>query len=329
MAFRRRPRKSKNAKRVPKSKRHRAGPSFEQLEPRYLLEGISFVHPGIVSTDADYTRMATKVAAQAQPWISGYNALTSDGYSQLGAIPRPLVTVIRGGTGQNFNQMVIDISRTYQCALRWKVSGDTRYADQAVTFLNSWSSTMTTLTGNADRFLASGLYGYSWAAAAELMSTYSGWAAADSTAFKNYLLNIYYPMQHDFLVNHNGAYITNYWANWDLANIEGMMAVGIFTDRHDLYQEAMDYLYNGGGNGALDNIVYYLHPGNLGQWQESGRDQGHTLLGMMLFGSIAQMAWNQGDDLFSYNNNQFLAAAEYVAKYNLFHEVPFTTYYWF
>jgi hypothetical protein len=265
------------------ARRHRRYFHFlASLEPRLMLEGANFVHPGITNTAADFTRIAGKVAAQAQPWLSGWNALTADGYSQLGASPRPLQTVIRGGTGQNFAQMWIDIARTYQTALRWKISGDTRYADQAVTFLNSWSSTMTALTGNADRFLASGLYAYTWSAAAEIMSTYPGWAPTDQTAFKNYLLNIYYPMQHDFLTNHNGAAITNYWANWDLANIEGMMAVGIFTDRHDLYQEAMTYLYNGGGNGALDKMVYYLHPGNLAQWQESGRDQGHTLLGMHL-----------------------------------------------
>src|SRR5262249_15405838 len=163
-----------------------------------------------------------------------------------------------------------------------------------------WQYTMTTLTGNSDRFLASGLYGYDWACAADIMRSYSGWAASDVTNFQNWLLSIYYPMQHDFLTNHNGAYITNYWANWDMANIEGMMGVGIFCDRPDLYNEAVNYLYTGGGNGALDKMFYYRHPGNLGQWQESGRDQGHTLLGMALFGHIAQMAWNNGTDLFSY-----------------------------
>ena len=77
------------------------------------------------------------------------------------------------------------------------------------------------------------------------MRTYSGWAPADVTSFQNYLVNIYYPMQHDFLVNHNNAYITNYWANWDLANIEGMMAIGIFADRQDIYDEAVNYLTTG------------------------------------------------------------------------------------
>jgi fibronectin type 3 domain-containing protein len=330
MAFRGDSRKSKKAKQAFKNKKHSLGRSFEQLEPRLMLEGINFVHPGIVNTAADYTRMVNKVAAHAEPWYSGYDALTRDSLSQLGVSLNPLETVIRGGDGQNFGTMVYQIATAYQSALRWKVSGDIAYANQAVTFLNAWASTNTTLTGNADRFLASGLYGYTWAAAAELMRTYSGWAAADVTAFQNYLLNVYYPLQHSFLDmgsdGHNGTYPTNYWANWDLVNIEGMMAIGIFADRHDIYQEAMNYVYNGNGNGTLENMVYYLYSGNLAQWEESGRDQGHTLLGMMTFGNVAQMAWCQGDDLFSYDNSQFLATAEYVAKFNAWQDVPYTTY---
>ena len=52
--------------------------SFEHLEPRLMLEYNPFVHPGILSTAADFSRMQTEVAAQAQPWYSAYQALTSD-----------------------------------------------------------------------------------------------------------------------------------------------------------------------------------------------------------------------------------------------------------
>ena len=45
-----------------------------------------------------------------------------------------------------------------------------------------------------------------------------------------------------------------------------------------------------------------------------------------VIGVIYQMAWNQGDDLFSYKQNLALKASEYVAKYNLFEDVPWTNY---
>jgi fibronectin type 3 domain-containing protein len=310
---------------------HRASLGFEPLEDRWVLalahaaDGFS---QGLLHTEADFDRMATKVAEQAQPWYSGYQALTSEGYAQLGTNPRPLETVIRGGDGSNYAQMHIDIQRAYLLAVRWKVTGDTAYADKAVEFLNAWQYTMTNLTGNADRFLAAGLYGYEWANVAEIMRTYEGWSETDAQNFGDWLITHYYAKNHDFLVNHNNAAITNYWANWDLANIAGMLAIGIYTDRQDIHDEAVDYLYNGGGNGALDRMVYYVHDGNLGQWQESGRDQGHTTLGISIAGPIMQMAWNQGLDFFAYDNNRFLAGAEYVAKYNSWEEVPYTTYNW-
>jgi len=292
----------------------------------------SFVHPGLMHTESDFARMRAKIAAGAQPWAGGWNALTSSSRAQLGASPHPLETVVRGGDGENFRTMVEDLERAYQFALRWKVSGDTAYADRAVLFLNAWSSTMKVLTGNADRFLAAGIYGYQWALAAEMMRGYEGWQAADLARFQTLLLEVFYPLSHQFLLTHNGSNITNYWANWDLCAICCILAVGVLCDRADLYDEAIGYYKNGRGNGAAAHNVYFLHPGHLGQWQESGRDQGHSTLGMALTGLLCEMAWGQGDDLYGYANNRFLAGAEYVAKSNLqdasgqFNTLPFSTY---
>jgi regulation of enolase protein 1 (concanavalin A-like superfamily) len=43
-------------------------------------------------------------------------------------------------------------------------------------------------------------------------------------------------------------------------------------------------------------------------------------------GYLCQVAWNQGVDLFGYNNNRLLAGAEYVARTNLSLPVPYTPY---
>jgi hypothetical protein len=296
----------------------------------------SIIHPALLHTEADFTRMRSKIDAGVQPWVAGRDSLTGDGYAQLGATPRASTEVVRGGTGQNFQAMYIDMERTYRLALRWKVSGDTRYADLAVTFLNAWSSTMTALNGNADRFLAAGIYGYQWAVAAEIMRGYSGWASADITRFQTLLIDVFYPQANRFITDHNGTEstkITNYWANWDLATLCGIYAIGVFCDRIDLCNQALDYYVGGGrGNGSAAHSVSFRHPGYLGQWQESGRDQGHATLGISLAGALCEMAWNQGIDLYGYWNNRFLAGAEYVAKCNLkdangnLYDMPYATY---
>jgi hypothetical protein len=222
-----------------------------------------------------------------------------------------------------------DIAAAYQNALPYQISGSTAHGDCARNILNAWSSTLTEITGNADRYLAAGIYGWEFANAPELMRGYSGFELG---RFQDMMVNAFYPLNDRFLHEHNDACITNYWANWDLCNMASIMAIGILCDDGPMYDQAVNYFYNGEGNGSIQHAVPILHPNvdgyDLAQWQESGRDQGHTIMGMGQMGALCEMAWNQGEDLYSYDGRRFLKAAQYVAKYNLGQDVPFTTYSW-
>ncbi|MEU1165333.1 alginate lyase family protein [Streptomyces sp. NPDC005921] len=289
----------------------------------------TFTHPGMLHNAGDINRAKVRVAAGTDPWLSGWNRLTANSHSASTWTPNPQATIIRGGTGENYGILYNDIAAAYQNALRWKVAGTAANGDTAVRILNAWSSTLTTLTGNADRFLAAGIYGWEFCQAAELMRGYAGF---DLAAFQAMMVDIFYPLNNSFLTNHNDACITNYWANWDLCNMASVMAIGILTDDAAKYDQAVTYFKSGAGNGSLAHAVPYLYTDSdgygLGQWQESGRDQGHTVMGMGQTGAICEMAWNQGDDLYSYDDRRFMKAAQYVAKYNLGQDVPYTTYTW-
>jgi len=289
----------------------------------------SFVHPGALHTQADFERMKTKVAQGAQPWLAGWDMLIKNPHASLSWTPHPIDVVYRGKIGnypQNYSALFNDAAAAYALALRWKVSGDDAYADKAVGILDAWSNTLTKIDGTSDKYLASGLYGYEFANAAEIMRTYRKWPARDFDRLKKMMLDVFYSMNHDFLVNHNGAKIDHYWANWDLCNLDSMMAIGILTDRRDIYDEAVDYFKHGKGNGAIDKMVWKIYPDGLAQTQESGRDQGHSTLDVSELGVLSQMAWNQHDDLFGYDDNRILKGVEYIAKYNLGYDVPYTTY---
>ena len=289
---------------------------------------VAAVHPGMLHTDADFTRMATQVAANAQPWKGSWDLLVASTNSQSSWGPRAVSVINRGTSPDNCALLYNDAAAAYQNALRWKVTGDTAHADKAVQILNAWGYTLTGITGNADRFLAAGLYGYEIANAAEIMRTYSGWAPADFTQFKNMMVSVFYPMNNDFLLNHNTAHIQNYWANWDLCNMASILSIGILCDDQAKIDQAVNYFKTGGGNGSINNAVPILHSPTLGQWQEAGRDQEHSLMGIGLMATICEMAWNQGIDLYSYNNKRFMAGAEYVARYNNMKTVPFSFYSW-
>jgi len=288
-----------------------------------------FAHPGLLHTQSDIDRMRSKVAAGTQPWIDGWNRLVRNRHASLDWKPNPQVVVYRGKNpvhAENYAALFNDAAAAYALALRWEVSGDEAYADKAVEIMNAWSSTLTAIDGSSDKFLASGIYGYQMANAAELLRGYPKWAIGDRKRMQAMMLAVFYPMNHDFLVRHNGAKIDHYWANWDLANMASMLAIGVLADRRDIYDEAVTYFKDGQGNGAIEHVVWKLYPEGIGQVQESGRDQGHSMLDIALLGAFCQMAWNQGDDLFGYDDNRFLRGAEYVAQYNLGKQVPYSTY---
>jgi hypothetical protein len=301
---------------------------------RALAAPATFVHPGLLHTDADFARMAQKTGIT--PWMESWDLLTDNGHAQTGYLPLPQTEIYRGSDGvhaQNYPRLYHDVAAAYQCALRWKISGDTAYADKAVEIINAWTNApLTVIGGSTDRLLAAGIYGYEFANAGEIMRTYSGWASTDQDRFKAMMINVFYPICSDFLVRHNGTGITHYWANWDLCAMCSILAIAVLCDDAAKFDEAINYFKSGAGNGAVAQAVYYMHPGYLGQWQESGRDQGHNTLGISLMGTFCEMAWNQGLDLYGYDNNRVLAGAEYVAKANLiesgiaYYTVPYVKY---
>ncbi|MFC9693396.1 alginate lyase family protein [Kribbella sp. NPDC056951] len=286
----------------------------------------TFTHPGGLHNWGDLNRAKVRVAAGNDPWLSGWNRLTANSHSQSTWRPNPQATIIRGGTGENYGILYNDLHAAYQNALRWSIQGTSAHGDCARNILNAWSATLTTVTGNADRFLAAGIYGYQFANVAELMRGYPGF---DLARFKTMMTTVFYPLNNQFLRDHNDACITNYWSNWDLCTMNSILAIGILCDDAAKYDQAVTYFKTGPGNGSLRNAIPFVYPGqNLAQYQESGRDQGHTMMGIGQLGAFCEMAWNQGEDFYAYDDNRLLKAAEYVAKYNLGHEVPFTKYTW-
>ncbi|VWB61992.1 membrane protein [Burkholderia lata] len=293
------------------------------------IDAKPFAHPGLLHSEQDFQRMRINVAQGKQPWLQGWQRLIANRHASLGWTPRPQDAVYRGKNpehAENYSLLFNDAAAAYALALRWKVSGDDAYAGKAIGILNAWSDKLTMIGGNSDKFLASGIYGYELANAAEILRTSPQWQATDFRRFQSMMLTVFYPMNHDFLTRHNGTKGDHYWANWDLANMASMLAIGVLADRRDIYSEAVEYFKHGAGNGSIEHLVWTLYPDGLGQVQESGRDQGHTLLDFALAGAFCQMAWNQGDDLFGYDDNRLLKGAEYAARYNLGQDVPYTSY---
>jgi hypothetical protein len=179
--------------------------------------------------------------------------------------------------------------------------------------------------GDSNWALGAGICGYEFAVAGEALRGYTNWSATSISNYSNFL-KIFAGGNDSFLVNHNGTCDSHYWCNWDACNAASLMACAVFCDDTDMFNRAVTYLKQGNGNGNLTSAAWFIHPDGLAQWQESGRDQAHTMDGIAWMGVACQVAWNQGVDLYGFDNNRFLRGLEYSAKYNLWQNVPYASY---
>jgi len=307
----------------------------------------SFTHPGLLVTNSDIDRAKSKIDAKMDPWLSSWNKLTSIKYSNPSYASQAVPSIERSTNGALLWQ---DTAATFDLALRWKISGDTQYADASARILADWASQLKSVGGDDNKYLTAGLQGYELANTAELLRDYPPFSKNGLASVIRMLTTIILPLNIKFL-NHGEPSEHNhrhFFANWELSNVASAMAIGVLTDNQTTWDFAINYFKNGTGNGAIENaitnIVVDETGRSLGQGQEAGRDQGHAGLDVQLLGVIGQQAWNQGEDLFGYDDNRILlkyvnkvpclhftyillASAEYYARYNLGRDVPFIPYY--
>ena len=316
-----------------------------------------FKHPGMLHTDEDFVRIKAQLAANEPAVVAGYNNLINNEWSQSTVGTWPVEIIKRGiASDENYINAARGAHAAYLNALRWKISGDVAHANRAVYILNSWASVTKALGGNTNVSLASGLYGYEFANAAELMRDYEGWNPTDFKKFQDWMKNVWYPYVYDFLSRRHDTWAQgtpgHYWSNWGLCNVLAMMSIGILCDDEFIYNQGVAYykydkvgtfkdgsalpnIDNWGLTEFIGNLVPVVHDdtrgvfGKIGQMQESGRDQGHATMALGMAVDICQTAWNQGDDLFGYMDNRLLAGIEYVAGYNTgIDDFPWTDYWY-
>ncbi|KAJ5392883.1 hypothetical protein N7465_011857 [Penicillium sp. CMV-2018d] len=296
----------------------------------------SFVHPGLLVSDSDISRTQKKIKANQDPWTTSWNTLTSLSFSDASYTPSPVSLVYRGtwdGHAANAELLWHDVAAAFNLGLRWKISRNTSFADAASNILHSWATTLTAIGGGDDKYLTAGLQGYELANAAELLRDYQPFVDDVLPAVVEMANNVFIPMHYRWL-NHEEPSehnVLHFFANWELCNVASAMAMGVLTENQTVWDFAVDYFKSGDGTGAINNAIVNIveEPGTgalLGQGQESGRDQGHSALDIQLLGAIGQQAWNQGEDLFAYNDSRILRGAEYFARYNLGNDVPFVDY---
>ena len=211
-----------------------------------------FRHPGGLHTQADFDRVKQQLAEGHAKVTEAYKVLKGAEYSQSTCATYPVETIVRGGgVGENYINAARGATIAYQNALRWKIDGTKANANNAVKVLMAWCNTTKHLGGDSNVSLGSGLYGYQFAQAAELMRDYEGWDRADFEKFKQWMLDLWYPYCISFLRGRHGTWENSgkwwqapghYWSNWGLCNALAVITIGVLCDDVFIYNQGMSFI---------------------------------------------------------------------------------------
>lgn len=275
----------------------------------------SFVHPGITMTSEDIARVREQVKTGVEPVISAYRVLENHPYSSTDYKMRGPFSVISAGAGlPDDSKHEADFSAAYCNALMYVITGIQEHAEKALDILWQYSNVLEKADVSKDIILLTGFASYQIAKTMELLCcTY------DVPEEKKVSID---RMLEEKLVPHMKEDLSKspyHIGNQDAVGCRGLMACGIYLDDREMYDFAKNFYIDSDHNGCLKN---YIDP-ETGQCQESGRDQTHAQLGLGTMAEICEIAWKQGDDLYSAYDDLILKGFEYTAKYNVGLNVPF------
>ncbi len=255
-------------------------------------------HPGLHINQEEIERIKQKIAAGEQPQKKTFDKLKSSSLASLSYTPHPkshidipVVTV---------EKSITDDSRAALTqALLWVLTGNEQYAKNVIKILDAWGSTFKSIEGG-NAHLQLGWSGHPFARAAELVKhTYSGWDPDAEQRIAKMFRDVFIPTVKVYrggIAGNQGALMTN-----------SCLAIAVFLDDQALFDSQIE--------NARRRINRYIYEN--GQTQETCRDLGHSHMGIGALARCAEIAWHQGIDLYSENNNGIYRAAEFQAMHVL------------
>ena len=284
------------------------------------MQARKFVHPGILHTTKSIERMRAQIADKEYPAYGSFELLKSHHCSQADYQPfGPFEIISRDGEFRHTkSKMEQDFSAVYQNALMWVLTGEKTHAEKSLELLLGYAGTLKRIPETNDAPLLVGLEGLKIIYDTEILRhTYKKMTVVQFNEISRMIREVFLPVMENFY--HRKPY-TN--GNWGPIVTKAYMAAAILWDNEEMYNKAVDFYLHANDNGT---IAHYIS-GDTGQIQESGRDQGHSMLGIGALATVCEIAWQQGDDLYSALDNRLMKGFEYVAKYNLGYNVPFAVW---
>lgn len=259
-----------------------------------------FVHPGTTMGPNEIGLMKARVAQGLEPWRTAADKLSAKTPIQYS--PRPLqdVDIDYGGKGAGHLEFVEqDGCMVYQQTLMWLITENPAYAQNAIAIIQAWATTCRKFCGrNAP--LEAGWGIASMARSVELLKyTYSGWNGGLEAQFLRFVDALIMPCLNSptFRVMSTGV------GNWHTTNCEAKMQLAILRENRATFNEQISEYKR-----YIDETV---QPS--GEYKETKRDMYHSQFALGSFLQVAEMAWQQGIDLYGYKNGLIARFMEFHA----------------
>jgi hypothetical protein len=291
---------------------------------------VPFKHPGILVNRAELDLIKQRVHDGVEPQKTAFAKLLESPFADLNYTPSPRATIECGPYSKpdlGCKDERRDAVAAYSQALAWHVTGNEKYARNAIRIMNAWANTLTgghiNDNGPAQAAWAAAI----WPRAAEIIRhTSTFWEKADVARFQKMLVTQYVPSLRDG-AEENG--------NKELCMSEALINIGIFNDDRELFAQGVrmwrgrtpTYIYlksDGPAPIAPPNALQESAPwGNKGKLpplvdgllQETARDPHHANMGFSSIVNAAETAYLQGLDLYAEQGTRIMAAMEYQAQF--------------
>ena len=291
---------------------------------------VPFNHPGILVNRAQLDLIKQRVAAGTEPQKTAFATLLASPLADLNFTPSPRATIECGPNSRpdlGCKDERRDATAAYSQALAWVVTGNEKYARNAIRIMNAWAGTLTGGHLNENGPVQAAWAAAVWPRAAEIIrATSDFWAKEDIARFKKMLVTQYVPS----LVNgcdENG--------NKELAMAEALINIGVFNDDRITFANGVRmwrgrapcviYLKSDGPSplappNGLPASAPWSNKGVFppfvdGVLQETARDPHHANMTFASLVNAAETARQQGLDLYAEQAARIVAALEYQAQF--------------
>jgi hypothetical protein len=303
-----------------------AGPAIAKQD----TSSIPFRHPGILLNRAQLDLVKQRVAEGVEPQKTAFAELRKSPLADLNYAPSPRATVECGPNSRpdlGCKDERRDATAAYTQALAWVVTGNEKYARNAIRIMNAWAGTLTGGHINENGPVQAAWAAAVWPRAAEIIRyTSEFWAKEDIARFQQMLVTQYVPS----LINgcdENG--------NKEMAMSEGLIAIGVFNDDRVTFANgvrmwrgrapATIYLQSDGPTpiappSGLPSSAPWSNKGLMpalvdGLQQETARDPHHAAMTFASTVNAAETARQQGLDLYAEQGARIVAAMEFLAQF--------------